>query len=450
MQYLDSYWRTSYKWLACVVLHTYVGKVNLHSLERISYLSDGGFLQSGSPNTQDPANLLYETEVRCIIVMPAYRLNIFGFLACQELYQEALDEGSTVGNLGFWDQRLALEWTYKHVKCFGGNMYNITVGGMSAGAHSAFYQLAFELSLPANQAIIRRVVLWSNGPGVETKSLLEVQDQFHELIALLGISRKLEAEEKLAKLRALPPNRLLEAVSKMKINSFRAVTDSVFVKKCLFQDIESGRFALKMLRRGIRIMIGDLPDEATLYRLIKPPSSYEGLIDRLSVEYPRATCKLLGKIYCPDQLPIAGSSWQDTFGFVYTDVQIYVTARGFIAALARTLPLNYIYRYRINWRAKCVDSIYPKKMGIAHASDLAIWFYGNGANLFPAEKKSAKRFLEPFAAFLRGDECEWGPKSIRQARALASDGSIEIVEDVDWERSLKVWDTLQNATLSKL
>ena len=382
--------------------------------------------------------------------MPTYRLNIFGFLACQELYQEALDEGTTVGNLGFWDQRLALEWTFGHIESFGGNKYNITIGGMSAGAHSAIYQLAFELSLPDSLAFIRRVVLWSNGPGVQPKSLGEAQDQFEELFKILGIPRKLEAKDKLAKLREIPADHLLGAVGEMKLNSFRAVTDGVFVRETLFQEIEDGRFARKMLERGILVMIGDLPDEATLYRLIKPPSSYEGLIDRLSIEYPRASCRILGRIYCPNRLPIAGSTWQDTFGLIYTDIQIYVTARGFIAALARNFPLDSIYRYRMNWRAKCVDQIYPKKMGVTHASDLTIWFYGNGASLLPAEKASVKLFLGPFAAFLRGEKCAWGTESIRDVRSLAPDGSIKIVEDKDWDRSLKIWNTLQNSTFSKL
>lgn len=38
-----------------------------------------------------------------------------------------------MGNYGFWDQRLALEWTYKNISYFGGDASNITVAGYSAG-----------------------------------------------------------------------------------------------------------------------------------------------------------------------------------------------------------------------------------------------------------------------------------------------------------------------------
>lgn len=42
-----------------------------------------------------------------MIIAPAYRLNLFGFLACKELIEEG---GEGALNLGFWDQRLALEY----------------------------------------------------------------------------------------------------------------------------------------------------------------------------------------------------------------------------------------------------------------------------------------------------------------------------------------------------
>lgn len=68
-----------------------------------------------------------------IIVCPAYRVNLFGFIASRELQREAEANREPVGNFGFWDQRLALEWTYTNISYFGGDAGNITVGGYSAG-----------------------------------------------------------------------------------------------------------------------------------------------------------------------------------------------------------------------------------------------------------------------------------------------------------------------------
>ena len=98
-----------------------------------AHYTDGGWLQFGTPNQQNLTAMLGETECQCIIVCPAYRVNLFGFLASREIQQEAVARSEPVGNFGFWDQRLALEWTFKNISCFGGDAAHITIGGLSAG-----------------------------------------------------------------------------------------------------------------------------------------------------------------------------------------------------------------------------------------------------------------------------------------------------------------------------
>lgn len=97
--------------------------------------ADGGWLQLGTPNMFSVAALLGETDFKCVVVMPAYSLNVFGFLYSSELQQDAASAGFTSDNYGFWDQRLALEWTGENVHLFGGNANNITLAGYSAGIY---------------------------------------------------------------------------------------------------------------------------------------------------------------------------------------------------------------------------------------------------------------------------------------------------------------------------
>lgn len=100
---------------------------------------DGGFLQIGSPNDTNVARLLGETSLKCVFVTPAYRLAVLGFLSSKELMQEAAAAGEPSGNQGFWDQRMALEWTSRYARFFGGNASNITVAGYSAGGLLSLY-----------------------------------------------------------------------------------------------------------------------------------------------------------------------------------------------------------------------------------------------------------------------------------------------------------------------
>src|SRR6202000_2344068 len=116
------------------------------------------------PNSGSPVELLSLQSGKFMIVKPAYRLNIFGFLASYELAKTS----DSAGNFGFWDLRLALEWTYKLGSYFGGDPSAITVGGYSAGSHSAFQMLAYDLRQPTQ--LIQRIVMQSNGPGFQPKS----------------------------------------------------------------------------------------------------------------------------------------------------------------------------------------------------------------------------------------------------------------------------------------
>ena len=101
----------------------------------ILFFIHGGFLQFGNANKPiDIIPRMYEeTTFKAIVVMPAYRVNLFGFLASHELQSEASAEGECAGNMGFWDQRTALEWTVSIAPWLGGNAENITVAGYSAG-----------------------------------------------------------------------------------------------------------------------------------------------------------------------------------------------------------------------------------------------------------------------------------------------------------------------------
>ena len=83
-----------------------------------------------------------------ILVMPNYRLNIFGFYA-----------DKNVANAGLSDVALALKWVHEHIKDFGGNPENITVMGQSAGA-----MLMQSLIInPRYNSMIKRCFLQSGG-----------------------------------------------------------------------------------------------------------------------------------------------------------------------------------------------------------------------------------------------------------------------------------------------
>ena len=80
-----------------------------------------------------------------VLVGVNYRLGPLGWLSlgCEE----------APGNLGLWDQRLALLWVREHISVFGGDPSNVTLMGESAGAMAAMLHLVAPPSLPAGFVI---------------------------------------------------------------------------------------------------------------------------------------------------------------------------------------------------------------------------------------------------------------------------------------------------------
>ncbi|KAH9859546.1 hypothetical protein IAQ61_011327 [Plenodomus lingam] len=403
----------------------------------------GGFLQWGSPNRMDCRALLSESPVKCIIVAPAYRLNVFGFLAFKDMFESCPDAEV---NLGFWDQRMALQWTYENISYFGGDASNITIGGYSAGSHSVFYQLAYDLGVADKKAIVKRALMLSNGPGMQPKSLDEAQVQSGQLLEALNVPVDLPVQEKLARLRSLPTDTLVEATYKIQLHQFRAVTDGSFVRHGLLNELSNGIFAQRMKKRGVKLIIGECSDEHHVYGTWRPPQSgFDNMLARLEADYSRDASRVLMSEYFPGgKSPSKYKSWQAAFGHIYADVQVHALERGMVTALVKHGAGDLIHRYRIEWRAKCVDKDMPPSFGASHASDMAIWFFGNGRELEQDEKEVVvKSFLGPLSSFLQNGNMDWGTEHALQLRTLKRDGSVMIEEDTRLEEGMRLWNALK-------
>lgn len=367
-----------------------------------------------------------------------YRLGLFGFLASKEI----CEGNSGAANFGFWDQRMALEWTYDCIEFFGGNRENITVGGLSAGSYATFHQLAHDISPHSRKQIIRRVIQWSNGCGVQPKQVPEAQQQFDDLVSVLGISRLLRGDQKLEILRSKSADELVVAWENMRQVWVRPIADGEFISEDLFQRLYDGSFGRRMKQLGIQTLIGDLTQEWHVYKMSYPPNSYNALVDRLSWDYPRH----IAEAVCQPYRSSVETNWRDIFGKLYADMQIHSTMRGFLECISPAVPLDHIHRYRIDWRAKCIDKRLPPEVGATHGTDLAIWFFGNGNTLTDSEKRLLREWLSRVGAFLRGENMQWGTSSLKEVKYLTADGKITIKEDEVWDEKMPLWETTKSVT----
>ena len=109
----------------------------------------GGGYTSGT-SSLDLYNGLTLAAVNDVIVVSLnYRLGAFGFLYL------GIDEAP--GNMGLYDQAMAMQWIKDNIHFFGGNPNSITVFGESAGAGS----ITVHLLSPVTSPLIKRAILES-------------------------------------------------------------------------------------------------------------------------------------------------------------------------------------------------------------------------------------------------------------------------------------------------
>ncbi|KAI7296646.1 cholinesterase [Hortaea werneckii] len=89
----------------------------------------GGRTSIGTTNSPFYNGQYFSDAENVIVVTVNYRLNIFGFPGAPD----------NVDNLGFRDQRLAVEWVRDNIAAFGGDASRITIFGQSSGGVAVDY-----------------------------------------------------------------------------------------------------------------------------------------------------------------------------------------------------------------------------------------------------------------------------------------------------------------------
>jgi len=164
--------------------------------------------------------------------------------------------------------------------------------------------------------------------------------------------------------------------------------------------------------------------------------------------YPEKVCKALLEHY---PLPKEGASkdeWAYIGSIIIGDCQVHATIRGFTASLLKSMPAERVFRYRISWRAKALDNWLQPSLGMCHASDIPVWWAsGKRAGFEQADLDLVSEWLKPFYQYLCGEKPAWGASGLEQIKELKAEGKIEVVEDVNLEKGLEVWDVMMKAQL---
>jgi para-nitrobenzyl esterase len=181
----------------CLFLNVFTPERARGPLPVMVWIHGGGFT-SGAAGDYDATALT--TRGPALVVTINYRLGPFGFLALPGLSSEARDHSS--GNFGLQDQQSALRWVRANILAFGGNPFDVTVFGESAGGLSVCAQLAS----PTAARLFERAITESGPCAATLPALATAETTGSAFAARVGCAGP---AGQVACLRALPVSAVL-------------------------------------------------------------------------------------------------------------------------------------------------------------------------------------------------------------------------------------------------
>ncbi|KAK2757275.1 hypothetical protein FQN54_004789 [Arachnomyces sp. PD_36] len=382
----------------------------------LAWIYGGGFQGGGTADPRYNTSYLVQNSVEIekptIVVSINYRLAGFGFLASKEV----LDAG--IGNLGLFDQRLALRWLKENIGAFGGDPSKITIWGESAGAYSvAHHIIGFD---GEHDDLFRGAILESGtslAVEVISPSQLEssYQPWYDNATQATGCS---DAEDTLECLRNVPYEDLYDAIS---IQNYFPIVDGEFLARLPSESYAKGLVA------DVAILAGANTDEGTAYFLgprgtLNTDSDIRDYLVNLRAGFNDDTVETIMDLY-PDD-PSLGCPF-GTGEERFAD-QGYQYKRG--AAIAGDISMHAGRRATVNYHSK-----HSQQPVYSYRFDQPPW---NGVDLLiaPAPPLFASHYIEiPFVFDNPNNNTNWiGPyPSFKHLADIMSRSWISFTHDLD-------------------
>jgi para-nitrobenzyl esterase len=293
------------------------------------FLHGGGHIQGSGAETLRGGRLVYDgrrlsDRTGAVVVTLNYRLGPFGYLALGGM------DPAVAGNFGLADQLAALRWVQAHIAAFGGDARRVLVFGESAGAVSTCALVAS----PAARGLFQAALMQS-GACVATPRASAVSAGEARVSADTDCP---EGEGRLACLRALPAEALLEALAGS-INigasalgagggSYGPVASTPLLPEAPLEAIRAGR------HNPMPVVVGSNADE--LAELVTTPVPTPEALERqlrlsMAGVVPEARQEAVLAAYSADRYP----SPRDAFVAFLSDARFSCTARATLAALSQ-------------------------------------------------------------------------------------------------------------------
>jgi carboxylesterase type B len=389
----------------------------------------GGGLQYGAASQPLYNGASFSGSQDVIIVVPNYRLNVFGFPG--EIPGIPLKDR----NLGLVDQRQAFLWVQENIAKFGGDPKKVTLFGESAGARSADFHLLTLWKNPPFRAVIMQSGSAELTPLADMKKAKDSSAKGSSFLQLAHAFNCTDEKVLLECMRKVPAISIKQKMGEMALyfgsvddGGFAAISDQTKVRK-------AHRAA------NVPLLIGTNADEVRggLHRL-KEISLDEYLNDAF-YDQPELKIKL-SRAYAPG----VGSPYRtdfDAIAAIGTDMSFNcITAREAKISAEAGYPT---WRYLFN-------ASYPNTEkfpggGANHAHEIQ-FIFGNLPNKSTMEEIALSRLMQKtWADFAKSPEAGpgWDKYGVAGGRDLGhfrSDGKLFADSPSRFDRNCHIFESM--------
>ncbi|XP_070789566.1 cholinesterase-like isoform X1 [Pituophis catenifer annectens] len=340
------------------------------------WIHGGGYLMgTSSLELFNGASLAAAENV--IVVTINYRLGALGFLYLPP---------AAPGNLGLWDQQLALKWVKENVAAFGGDPSRVTIFGHSAGGSC----VNLHLLAPKSQDLFAQAVIQSGTANAfwAWRSPEEAKQKSLEFIHLLGCSK----DNNISIVHCLQTKNISEFIR----HEISLYFKGGFLVNFLSKPTTDGEFLLgdpeKLMEEGQiqakPVLIGETSDEAALFVPYVFPNITHNLINQeqllkgIRMLVPNATEDFIRTIALKYIEGNHGpAQYRSAMSHFYTDRIIACPLREAAGNIRKTGSPVYAYLFA----HRHSGSVWPEWIGAIHDAEIPFVF-GTLESMLPANQ----------------------------------------------------------------
>ncbi|CAG2168479.1 unnamed protein product, partial [Oppiella nova] len=297
-----------------------------------------------------------------VFVSINYRLGEFGFMYS--------GDESAPGNMGLYDQQLALQWVKKHIHKFGGDPNMVTIFGESAGSWS----VSAHILSPLSKGLFRRAIM---------ESAAQLSSRHRPIITK---TEAISYAKQLANHFNCTDNKwvqCLRGIDATLIQDYHIQTNNTYyINTIIGTDIlpysAQVAFEKKEFNRDIELIAGVTELEGSAMAYFQYPilqtdnvtkQDFNDLVQQNEPTFHNLNVKNISEFYLRDIDDTNSSAIRHQFFSFYGDVLITCPTYLFAKLFAQnTAKENNVFFYE--WTYGSSDMAIDKIMGVTHGADL--------------------------------------------------------------------------------